>query len=155
MAVALRLSGPLDAAVLERVLGEVVRRHEALRTTLTADEGEPVQVVAPPGPWRLETDDIAGLGEAEREAEVRRRARADALSPFDLEAGPLLRTSLLREGEREARGARRLPLQQPRQEEAPLLRCRHPSRLPGRVDGAAHGVTPRGHGIIPRWPRAR
>ncbi|HST59408.1 MAG TPA: condensation domain-containing protein, partial [Longimicrobium sp.] len=32
MTTVLRLPGALDAAVLERALGEVVRRHEALRT---------------------------------------------------------------------------------------------------------------------------
>src|SRR5215211_9247203 len=31
----MRLQGPLDVAVLERSLNEVVRRHETLRTTFT------------------------------------------------------------------------------------------------------------------------
>ncbi len=33
---ALRVEGPLDAAVLARCLGEIVRRHEALRTVFAA-----------------------------------------------------------------------------------------------------------------------
>ncbi len=99
--VALRLSGPLRVEALERTLEEVVRRHEILRTTFQAVAGEPVQVIAPPGPWRLEAEDLSGLGGAEREAEVRRRVRADVLRPFDLAAGPPLRAALLRCGPEE------------------------------------------------------
>ncbi|HYR06116.1 MAG TPA: condensation domain-containing protein, partial [Longimicrobium sp.] len=40
-----------------------------------------------------------GLGEADREAAVRRRAGAEAARPFDLSAGPLFRATLLRLGE--------------------------------------------------------
>ncbi|HEU0077431.1 MAG TPA: condensation domain-containing protein, partial [Longimicrobiaceae bacterium] len=98
MPVAFRLHGPLDAGALERALAEIVRRHEVLRTTFSAEDGEPAQVVAPPGPWRLATDDLSALDGAERDAEVRRRAREDALRPFDLAAGPLFRGELLRLG---------------------------------------------------------
>ncbi len=91
MPMAFRLRGPLDAAALERALGEIVRRHEVLRTTFSTVEGEPVQVVAPPGPWTLPVEEVD-------EAEVRRRLHAEAARPFDLEAGPLFRGTLLRCG---------------------------------------------------------
>ncbi|MFL5542922.1 MAG: amino acid adenylation domain-containing protein, partial [Longimicrobiaceae bacterium] len=94
--VALRLSGALDVEALERALGEVVRRHEALRTTFEEQGGGPVQVIAPADGFRLAVDDLSPLEEAEREAEVRRRATADAVRPFDLAAGPLFRAALLR-----------------------------------------------------------
>ncbi|MFL5540369.1 MAG: condensation domain-containing protein, partial [Longimicrobiaceae bacterium] len=45
--VAWRLAGALDERALERALGEIVRRHEALRTTFGEVDGSPVQVVAP------------------------------------------------------------------------------------------------------------
>ncbi|HSU18095.1 MAG TPA: amino acid adenylation domain-containing protein, partial [Longimicrobium sp.] len=96
---ALRLRGPLDARVLERALGEVVRRHEALRTTFGEREGEPFQVVHPAGAARLEVTDLSHLAPAEREAEARRLAGEEAQRPFDLRAGPLFRTRLLRLGE--------------------------------------------------------
>src|SRR5689334_18559817 len=40
-----RIPGPLDAAVLERALGELIARHETLRTRIEEREGAPVQVV--------------------------------------------------------------------------------------------------------------
>src|SRR5215218_1071019 len=96
-----RLRGPLDARVLERALGEVVRRHEALRTTFGESEGEPFQVVHPAGTARLEVTDLSGLAPAEREAAARRLAGEETQRPFDLRAGPLFRTRLLCLGEEE------------------------------------------------------
>ncbi|HEY0015276.1 MAG TPA: amino acid adenylation domain-containing protein [Longimicrobium sp.] len=93
---ALRLTGVLDVAALERGLGEIVRRHEALRTTFAESDGRPVQVIAPFAGFALPVEDLSGREDAEREAEVRRRAAADAARPFDLAAGPLFRASLLR-----------------------------------------------------------
>src|SRR5688572_28812632 len=44
--VAWRLGGVLDEVALERALGEVVRRHESLRTVFAEVDGSPVQVIA-------------------------------------------------------------------------------------------------------------
>ena len=57
---AMRLIGPLDAAVLFRSLNEIVRRHEALRTTFTTTDGQPAQVIAPAQPDRGCTHFITG-----------------------------------------------------------------------------------------------
>ena len=48
MAVALRLSGRLDADALGAALADVVGRHESLRTLFAAPEGIPRQLVVPP-----------------------------------------------------------------------------------------------------------
>ncbi|WP_420125381.1 amino acid adenylation domain-containing protein, partial [Longimicrobium sp.] len=93
---ALRLSGPLDVSALERALGEIVRRHEALRTTFTESDGVPVQVIAPFTAFTLPVEDLSALDAASREAGVARRAAEDAARAFDLAAGPLFRASLLR-----------------------------------------------------------
>jgi amino acid adenylation domain-containing protein len=93
---ALRLRGGLDVAVLERALGEVVRRHEALRTVFRAGEDGPVQVLAPMGAWALPVEDLSAWSGAAREAEVVRRAGEHAAEPFDLARGPLFRATLLR-----------------------------------------------------------
>jgi amino acid adenylation domain-containing protein len=95
---AVRLSGTLDVAALEKSLAEVVRRHEILRTTYVTGEGGPVQIVNPAGPFPLPLTDCSGLAPEEREAEMRRLAAAEAARPFDLTRGPLLRAMLLRLG---------------------------------------------------------
>jgi amino acid adenylation domain-containing protein len=97
--VAWRLEGALDEVALERSLGEIVRRHEALRTTLRELDGSPVQVIAPFGGFALPVEDLSALGKADREAAIGRRAGEEAARPFDLAAGPLLRAALLRLGE--------------------------------------------------------
>ncbi len=97
----LRLRGPLRPDVLERVLTELVRRHESLRTVFRSVEGEPVQVIRPAGPAALPVVDLRGPGGERREAAVKRLAAAEAGRPFDLARGPLLRATLLRAGEEE------------------------------------------------------
>ncbi|HEU4886043.1 MAG TPA: amino acid adenylation domain-containing protein, partial [Longimicrobium sp.] len=96
IAAAWRLRGALNEAALERALGEVVRRHEALRTVFTEVDGSPVQVIAPFGGFALPVEDLSALGEADREAAVRRRAGEEARRGFDLSAGPLFHAALLR-----------------------------------------------------------
>jgi amino acid adenylation domain-containing protein len=92
----LRIAAPLDLEVLRRTLNEIVRRHEALRTTFTVIDGEPVQVVAPALTLPLEIVDLRVLPPAQREAEAQRLAMLDALRPFSLGAGPLIRATALR-----------------------------------------------------------
>ncbi|HEU4561892.1 MAG TPA: amino acid adenylation domain-containing protein, partial [Longimicrobium sp.] len=99
MALPLRLRGTPDVGALERALGEIVRRHEALRTTFADVDGSPVQVITPFGGFVLPVEDLSDLSQADREAAVRRRAGEEAARPFDLSAGPLFRAALLRLGE--------------------------------------------------------
>jgi amino acid adenylation domain-containing protein len=92
--------GPLQVPVLAAALGEVVRRHESLRTTFAMAEGEgeaaAVQVVAPGIEPFLPIVDLAALAEGPRTTERERLAEAEAQLAFNLERGPLLRTRLLR-----------------------------------------------------------
>src|SRR6185295_18060161 len=84
-----RFGGHLDRDALERSLGEVVRRHEVLRTTFPLVDGRPVQRVGPDEGLHLEVIDLRQLPEAEREAEVKRVAMEESRRAFDLERGPL------------------------------------------------------------------
>lgn len=101
MPVAIRLIGRLDTAALTQSLGEIVRRHEALRTTFVALDGFPVQVIAPAWPVSLPVTDLRGFPEAEREAQARRLAAEEMRRPFDLTRGPLFRASLLQLGDQD------------------------------------------------------
>jgi aspartate racemase len=94
--IALRLSGGLDVPALERALATIVARHEALRTTFTMVEDEPVQVVAPELQLVLPVADRSAIPATEWEAEIRRQIQEEVRRPFDLERGPLLRARLLR-----------------------------------------------------------
>ncbi len=93
---AVRLTGRLDSGALARSLGEIVRRHESLRTVLTLRDGLPYQVPRPAGPFSLPITDLGGLGRAEAEAEVQRLATEEAHRVFDMAEGPLFRAFLLR-----------------------------------------------------------
>jgi len=98
---AVRLKGPLNVAALKKSLDEIVKRHEALRTTFAIVDGRPVQVIAPLLTLTLPIVDLRELPEPEREREVQRLATNEALCPFDLAEGPLVRTTVLRLGENE------------------------------------------------------
>ncbi|HEV3049518.1 MAG TPA: condensation domain-containing protein, partial [Longimicrobium sp.] len=92
----LRLRGALDHGALVRALDRIVARHEALRTTLCAVDGEPVQHIAPVGEsaFRLVEHDLRASSDAEDE--LRRLMQEEASAPFDLERGPLFRGRLVR-----------------------------------------------------------
>jgi non-ribosomal peptide synthetase component F len=98
---ALRLRGDLDPELFERAVNEIVQRHAVLRTTFDLVDGVPQQIVAPALHMRCEMRDLRDMPEAEREPTAARLASVTAATPFDLEHGPLLRTLLLRTGERD------------------------------------------------------
>jgi amino acid adenylation domain-containing protein len=107
---AVRLTGALDADALRRALREIVRRHEALRTTFRATADGAVQMVHPPGDrgqgtgdrgndahgFDLPLHDLAALPREQAEEEALRLARAEAETPFDLTRDLMLRALLVR-----------------------------------------------------------
>jgi len=92
---AVRLSGALDVELLQQCFGEVARRHEGLRTTFAAREGRPVQVIAAEFQPELPLVDLSGLSDRS-DLQAHRLARQEAVRPFDLTRGPLLRLTLVR-----------------------------------------------------------
>ena len=95
--------GSLDVTVLERALTEIMRRHQAWRTTFSIANGEPVQVISPAAPVRVRVVDLSHLSASQKEVEAKKLGIEDALRPFDLSQGPLFRTLLLRFSETEHR----------------------------------------------------
>ncbi|MFJ8436138.1 amino acid adenylation domain-containing protein [Kitasatospora sp. NPDC094019] len=109
---AFRVGGDLDAAVLEAALGDLVARHEALRTVIDVHDEQPRQRVLPALAVRLAVDRPADpasnpaaantapadIGPADLAAWAAERVDAEARAPFDLSTGPLLRARLIAPG---------------------------------------------------------
>ena len=88
--------GRFDLVAFERSLSEIVRRHEALRTSYLTVDGRPVQKINPPELFRIRVVDLQSLPKAAQEQEVARLASIDARQPFDLGRAPLMRAQLLK-----------------------------------------------------------
>ncbi len=93
---AMHISADLNVVALEQALGEVVRRHEVLRTTFAPTAGYPQPVIGASDSVKLRLVDLRSLPDEEREIQVARLRNEDALRPFNLVTGPLLRVTLVR-----------------------------------------------------------
>ncbi|SFJ92860.1 non-ribosomal peptide synthetase [Bradyrhizobium sp. cf659] len=91
----IRLRGRLDHAVLSRALGEIVRRHEILRTTFTARDGRGTQLIHDVMSIGIRHEDLRSYPARERAERAERLKRSELGKPFDLVKGPLLRAVLL------------------------------------------------------------
>ncbi len=92
---ALRITGDLDVASLGAALDAIVERHEVLRTRLVADaDGVAHQIIDPAIGSGLVMVDLSA--ESDPLAPARTLVAMDAVEPFDLAAGPLLRARLIR-----------------------------------------------------------
>ena len=98
---AIRLKGSLNVRPLEQSLSEIVRRHEALRTTFSAVNGQPIQVIHPAVTLLLPIADLREVPETQREVEAQRLATEEAQRPFDLVNEQLFRVKLLHLAEEE------------------------------------------------------
>src|SRR5438477_4561774 len=93
---AVGMQGPLDAAVLEKAIHQIIGRHEILRTSFHLQNGRPVQAVGSSIKLRLPITDLSCLPNESRKSEALRLADAEAKRPFDPGRAPLLRVRLLR-----------------------------------------------------------
>nr|WP_314532434.1 non-ribosomal peptide synthetase [uncultured Pseudomonas sp.] len=91
---ALRLSGRLDKAALQRSFDTLVARHASLRTRLHLDGEQRAQEV-------LACAEIQIAESAVDEANLKASVEAEIARPFDLQQGPLLRVSLFALSEEE------------------------------------------------------
>ena len=98
---AIRLIGLPNIKALKDSLNEIIRRHEALRTTFRSSGGRPVQVIAEKMSFDMPLMDLSGQPRAEREVEAKRLASAEAMRRFDLVKGPLFKAALIRLSEDE------------------------------------------------------
>jgi amino acid adenylation domain-containing protein len=91
----IHMPGIVDVAALERALGEIVQRHDVLRTLFHVEDGHPVQVVVPAITVPLPVTDLRVVAEADRQAHAAAKINEDSIQPFNLAEAPLLRARLL------------------------------------------------------------
>jgi amino acid adenylation domain-containing protein len=93
---ATRIRGRLNRAALEQSINEVVRRHEALRTTFHDMGGRLVQRIAPCLTIHVPVLDLGDCACNEREQRALEIASEESRRPFDLASGPLIRVVVVR-----------------------------------------------------------
>jgi condensation enzyme len=102
IASALRITGPVDLAVLQGALDDVVARHELLRTLVVRDADPPYQLVRPPCPVPLEVRDLPPVTGTSRDMVIQEliaEAEAGTISAREV---PLLRALLCRFDDRDS-----------------------------------------------------
>ncbi|MEG4851235.1 amino acid adenylation domain-containing protein [Microcoleus sp. B5-D4] len=92
---ALRLTGSLNFSALQQTFNEIVRRHEALRTTLAVVSGQPVQRIAAAFHLPINVVDLRSLPKESRQTEANRLTAQEAQRSFNLSNDLLLRVTLL------------------------------------------------------------
>ena len=101
--VTVHYNGQLSVSALEGAFNEILRRHEAWRTSFHWRDGRMVQKIAPELKVRLDVQDLRRLRSSKREARAIDLATADARKPFDLWRIPLFRLRLVRLSDAEHR----------------------------------------------------
>ena len=96
-----QLKGSLNLVALKQSFVEIVRRHEALRTTFRLEDGNPVQVIEANYHLSPPLVDLSDLPGEERQSRAKLLSDEAALRPIDLREGPMLRLTLLRLEEQE------------------------------------------------------
>ena len=93
---AVRLPGPIDPAVLERSVNEIVRRHDALRTIFPTVAGRAKPTICSQLNVVLQVHDLTLFPQGEREQRSHALLNEECEAPFDLTHGPLIRATLVR-----------------------------------------------------------
>jgi amino acid adenylation domain-containing protein len=91
-----QLLGPLDLDVLARAFQALVERHSILRTTYRVIDGTPMQIIGPAAAVEINFVDLSGLTPDEQQARSQQILKDESRFAFDLEAGPVLRPTVLR-----------------------------------------------------------
>src|SRR3989442_2572527 len=98
---AIRLTGALQIDALQRTLRELVARHEPFRTYFESVDGSLRQIVSDDAEIGLAMIDLSNVSADQKEAKAEQLAQEEAVRPFDLAHGPVIRASLLRLEEQE------------------------------------------------------
>ena len=93
---AFEIEGPVAPAALAASLDELVRRHDALRSSIAVDRGEPRVRIAERAELPLAQVDLSGLAPDRRPAPCAAAFSSATRAPFDLSRAPLARAQLVR-----------------------------------------------------------
>src|SRR5215469_8862197 len=100
--VVLRITGPVDLAVLQGALDDVVARHELLRTLVVRDADPPYQMVLPPCRVPLEVRDTPPAAGKSRHSVIQELYIEAECSTVSTREVPLLRALLARFDDRDS-----------------------------------------------------
>jgi amino acid adenylation domain-containing protein len=95
LARALRIEGALNVEAVRGVFRALLRRHDVLRTSFFARNGELFQCVHENIEFDLPVQDLSSLPASSRQVGASTIASEEGRRPFDLEHAPLLRATLL------------------------------------------------------------
>ncbi|MDJ0741876.1 MAG: amino acid adenylation domain-containing protein [Xenococcaceae cyanobacterium MO_167.B27] len=93
---AFRILGALNITALNASLNQILQRHEVLRTSLIAVEGETQQVITPHIKIDIPVIDLSNYGEAKAETQAQQIVQEVARETFDITFTPLLKVKLIR-----------------------------------------------------------
>jgi hypothetical protein len=92
----LAIDGPVRADTLARTFDEIMRRHEALRTSFERQDGRPVQRIRPPAACDFRIVDFSEHPDERQGLLFIRLVLEEHLKPFDFATGPMFRAVLVR-----------------------------------------------------------
>jgi NRPS condensation-like uncharacterized protein len=96
VAQAIRLCGRLKTEALIDSVAEVVRRHGSLRTRIVVVEGLPAQEISAANHSELQSTDLTGLPQDQREPAIQRYIEQLIIEPIDVAKDPLFAVRLLK-----------------------------------------------------------
>src|ERR1041385_2887993 len=82
------INGNLNVDPLQRTFNEIVKRHEALRTTFSVTPEGAKQVIAKTLTIDVPVVDLTSVPAAEHDHAISTLAREEARLPFDISTGP-------------------------------------------------------------------
>lgn len=93
---ALKMQGALDIEALEKAFESMITRHEIFRTVYIEKDGQALQVIVNPEPYKFDVADLTYLKEPALSRAVNDRILSEARKTFDLQTGPVIRAELCR-----------------------------------------------------------
>ncbi|NOR61880.1 MAG: AMP-binding protein, partial [Rhodobacteraceae bacterium] len=95
------LRGSLNLSAMQSALNTLIERHEILRTTFETIEDQPAQIIHDHLSLDLPLIDLTHLSREAAHARALEMAHQEALTPFSLETGPLIRAKVVKLAEQE------------------------------------------------------